>query len=106
VFGRFWSATHVGRQEQTLGIGELCTPPKFVLDHCSPQVDLAVDTALLVAELAQVLKALRRVDAARAGRVREFASVMHCFGRTDDGSASRGPATRHQRPTPEATARR
>ncbi len=52
----------VGRQEQTLRIGELGTPPTCVLDHCSPEIDLTVDTAPLVAELAQVLNVLRRVD--------------------------------------------
>jgi hypothetical protein len=38
-----------------------------------------VDTPSLVAELAQVLKVLRRVDAASAGRVRGFVSIARGF---------------------------
>jgi hypothetical protein len=89
----------VRRQEQTLRIGELGTPPEFVLYHRAPQIDFAVDTASLVAELAQVLEVLRRVDSTSAVRVREFVSAMGGFGTSGDCSASSNPAARGKRLT-------
>ena len=86
----------VGRQEQTLRVGELGTPPKSVLHDCTPEINLAVNTAILVAELAEVPNVLRRIHAASAVRVREFVSAMHGF---HTGSASNSLAFRRQRPT-------
>src|SRR5580658_1641789 len=60
-----------------------------MLHDRAPQVDLASDTAPLIAQLAQVLTALRSVDAAGAVQVRLLVGVVPVSG----------PAYRRQRPT-------
>src|ERR1035438_6738735 len=64
----------VRRQDKVLGVSELSTISKFVLNDSSPHVDLAVDSESLVARAAEVVERLDCVDAAGAIRLR---GIMH-----------------------------
>src|ERR1035438_167819 len=69
-----------------------------MLHDRAPEIDFAVDTASLVAKLAQVLKVLRRVHAAGAVGLRNLVGIMHSLGATNDGSDdNRSPASSRQR---------
>src|ERR1039458_322911 len=69
-----------------------------MLHDRAPEIDFAVDTASLVAKLAQVLKVLRRVHAAGAVGLRNLVGIMHSLRTPNDGSDdSRSPASSRQR---------
>src|ERR1039458_7905624 len=68
-----------------------------MLHDRAPEIDFAVDTASLVAKLAQVLKVLRRVHAAGAVGLRNLVGIMRCLRTTHRRPPNRYPARRCKR---------
>jgi hypothetical protein len=86
----------VRRQEQILGVRKLGTPSPLVLYDGAPQVDLTVDSVLLISR-AEMVERFGGVDAAGAIHLRGIVGIM-AFDATSDGSDdSRSPASRRQR---------